>query len=192
LRTDGSSQTLQRFLQVAEPVVALFGAGHVGRAVAGALAPLPCQTWWVDERESEFPEILPDRTRRWVSADFEPILNQLPAGSFVLVMTHRHPLDYAICQAALARSDLAYVGLIGSITKKRRFQHQLGLDGLSESASKSLVCPIGFDQIAGKQPAVIAASVVAQLLSLFPSPPSAKRQGISHQDASASCVAGSF
>jgi xanthine dehydrogenase accessory factor len=85
--------------------------------------------------------------------------------SLVLIMTHDHPLDMAITAAALSRG-FPYVGLIGSATKRARFEKRFRELGLGESRIRSLICPIGLPEIAGKEPAVIAASVAAQLLQV--------------------------
>jgi xanthine dehydrogenase accessory factor len=86
-------------------------------------------------------------------------------GSLILVMTHDHPLDMAITAAALKR-DFPYVGLIGSATKRARFEKRFRELGLAEETIRSLVCPIGLSGIADKDPAVIAVSVTAQLLQV--------------------------
>lgn len=152
--------------RAAWPLVALFGAGHVGTAIARALGPLPCRVRVIDSRTGLLPK---------ATATLEPLLTPapetaapaLPAGSFVLVTTHSHPLDLEIVAACLARADLAWVGLIGSLTKRRRFESQLRARGLAAAAIDRLVCPIGIAGIEGKAPAVIAASVAAQLLIAF-------------------------
>ena len=87
-------------------------------------------------------------------------------GSFVLILTHDHALDLAITGAALQRDDLPFVGLIGSATKRARFERRLRELGLADLKIASLICPIGLPGISGKEPAVIAASVVGQLLAL--------------------------
>ena len=92
------------------------------------------------------------------------IVPRIPAGCFVLVMSHSHPLDLEVCAAALRRDDLPYVGLIGSATKKARFLKRFAEAGLSPAEIARLSCPIGLDGVAGKHPAVIAASVAADLL----------------------------
>lgn len=143
------------------PVVALFGAGHVGRAVVRALAALPCRVRWADSRGA-FPDPLPDGV-----AVAPPEMAEVPAGAFVLVMTHSHPQDLELVEAALRRDDVAWIGLIGSSTKRRRFEGQLRARGVAPAAIGRLVCPIGIRGIEGKQPAVIAASVAAQLLIAF-------------------------
>jgi xanthine dehydrogenase accessory protein XdhC len=149
------------------PTVALFGAGHVGRALIHALAPLPCRITWIDSRPGIFPEPVGSSIQTITSEHPAERVRHLPAGSFVLVMTHSHPLDLDIIDAALRRPDLAWLGLIGSETKRRRFESQLRARGLSPEAIARLVCPIGLQGIAGKEPAVIAASVAAQLLIAF-------------------------
>ena len=142
----------------------LFGAGHVGRALVLALAPLPFRVRWIDGREDAFPSHMPANVTPVRSGAPEAELALGPPGAFVLVMTHAHPLDLAITAAALGRSDLPFVGLIGSATKQARFERRFRAAGLAENRIASLVCPIGLPGIRGKEPAVIAASVTAQLL----------------------------
>jgi xanthine dehydrogenase accessory factor len=144
--------------------VALFGAGHVGRALALALAPLPVAVDWIDPRPEAFPGAVPRNAAARLEADPASAVRGLPAGSAVLVMTHSHPLDLAIVAAAMARADLGPVGLIGSATKRARFLSRLRAVGHGDAAEARLVCPIGLPGIAGKEPAVIAASVAAQVL----------------------------
>lgn len=165
--------------------VALFGAGHVGRAVASLLATLPCRLAWIDSRLDAFPP--PSRGR--VCADPASEVAALPAGGFALVMTHDHQLDYAIVSAALRRGDLGFVGLIGSETKRARFASRLAREGIDDAA---LVCPIGLAGIDGKHPAEIAIAVVAQMMQARPvSPPhlGPLPQGKKEQRLAASCGA---
>jgi xanthine dehydrogenase accessory factor len=142
----------------------LFGAGHVGRALVLALAPLPFAVRWVDPREDAFPAHVPANARPVRSADPAAELAHASPGAFVLVMTHDHPLDLAVTAAALSRPDLPFVGLIGSATKRARFERRFRELGIAPARIAALVCPIGLPGIAGKEPAVIAASVTAQLL----------------------------
>ena len=146
--------------------VALFGAGHVGKALVKLLADLPCRVAWIDEREGEFPDALPPRVRRIVTDAPEDAVADLPAGCDVLVMTHSHQLDFQVVEAALRRGDLAYVGLIGSRTKRARFVSRLVSHGRSEQEIARLTCPIGVPGAGGKHPAEIAIAVAAQLLQL--------------------------
>jgi xanthine dehydrogenase accessory factor len=142
----------------------LFGAGHVGRALVLALAPLPFDVTWIDPRLEAFPAAMPANVRAVHLLDPAAALAGVAAGGFVLVMTHSHALDLEIIHAALAAEHFAYVGLIGSATKRARFLHRLRGTSLAGEALSLLVCPIGLAGIASKAPAAIAASVAADLL----------------------------
>ena len=174
--------------------VLLFGAGHVGRALVRALAPHQCQLLWVDSREQEFPAEIPGNVTALISTDVGQVISAAAAGSYLLIMTHRHPLDFEICELALARGDFGLVGLIGSATKRRRFTRAMARAGLATDLIAKLCCPIGVPGIHGKQPAVVAASVVAQLLQLHETGAdhAARRVGISEKQAEASPISGSF
>jgi len=152
----------------------LFGAGHVGRAIAQALAPLNVVVDWIDEREEEFPAQFhehggahrsdwPAHIRKVCVDAVEAEVRGAPAGAFYLVLTHRHDLDQRISEAVLTRADFGFFGLIGSQTKRARFMHRFEQRGLDASR---MTCPIGLPGIEGKEPEVIAASVVAQLLAV--------------------------
>lgn len=146
--------------------IMLFGAGHVGQAVARTLSPLPFRVTWIDSRVGLFPP--------GMSAAFETIHSDDPAaevaraeaGSIFVVMTHSHQLDEEICLQVLQRGDFTWLGLIGSDTKRRRFVHRLGQRGIEAIQLEKLVCPIGLSGIRGKQPATIALSLAAQLMTL--------------------------
>jgi xanthine dehydrogenase accessory factor len=143
--------------------VVLFGAGHVGKEVARILERLPCRLTWVDPRPDQFPS---QTTARVVIED-EPIfaVDEAPPGAFYLVMTHSHALDPEIVARALKRTDARFVGLIGSETKAAKFRSRLKQRGLSEQELKRLVSPIGLFK-AGKHPAEVAVSAVAQILEM--------------------------
>ena len=138
----------------------LFGAGHVGKEVARILERLPCRLTWVDSRPDQFPA----QTTARVVIDEEPIfaVDDAPPGAFYLVMTHSHALDYDIVERALRRSDARFVGMIGSETKAAKLRARLTARGVDASR---LVSPIGLFK-AGKHPAEVAVSAVAQLLQL--------------------------
>jgi xanthine dehydrogenase accessory factor len=166
LEADGALR--ETFAEARTPLL-LFGAGHVGRALALALAPLPFDLRWIDPRPEAFPSRAPPNARMVASADPTAELAAAPDGALILAMTHSHPLDLAIVSAALAARRFRYVGLIGSATKRARFLSQMRTAGLSEAALAELTCPIGVAGIEGKEPAVIAAAVAAQLLMVRPS-----------------------
>lgn len=151
----------------------LYGAGHVGRAIARALAPLDARVDWIDERDEEFPRQFFEHGGAWpehihkVCVDaVEGEVREAPAGAAYLVLTHRHDLDLRISEAILRRGDFGFFGLIGSKTKRQRFIHRFEQCGIAGSAIERMTCPIGIAGIEGKEPEVIAASVVAQLLAL--------------------------
>ncbi|KAA2242368.1 xanthine dehydrogenase accessory protein XdhC [Salinarimonas soli] len=142
----------------------LFGAGHVGRALVLALAPLPFRIRWIDSRANAFPAAMPGTVTPVSPRDPAPEIAAAPPGAFVLVMTHEHALDLAITADALKRPDLPFVGLIGSATKRARFERRLRELAIPPERIAALACPIGVPGIEGKEPAIIAASIAAQLL----------------------------
>ncbi|MDH5501873.1 MAG: xanthine dehydrogenase accessory protein XdhC, partial [Gammaproteobacteria bacterium] len=146
--------------------VAIFGAGHVGSAVVAALSKVDCRIRWIDNRRNIFPASLPPRVTRVDSPDPAREVHAMPPGAFFLVMTHSHPLDYDICQQVLERNDFAYCGLIGSVTKRRRFEKLMRDCEMPASSLERLSCPIGIGGISGKRPDEIAISVAAELLTI--------------------------
>ena len=146
--------------------VYLFGAGHVGRALALALAPLPFAVRWIDPRRDEFPKLAPANVTMVAAADPPAELAAAPDGALVLAITHSHPLDLAVVAEALRQDRFAYVGMIGSATKRARFVSQLSAAGIEAARVAKLVCPIGVAGVVGKEPAVIAVAVAAQLLTM--------------------------
>ena len=143
--------------------VYLFGAGHVGQAVARHAAGLPLQLAWFDTR-AEMAGI--DGVTVMDEAAITGCLSDAPDDAAVVIMTHDHPLDYELTLAALRRDRAGFVGLIGSDTKIARFTSRLKADGIGEAALERLTAPIGVPGVLGKEPDVIAISVLAQLLQL--------------------------
>ena len=160
----------------------LYGAGHVGRAIARLLATLDVSVDWIDERDEEFPAALinggwPAHIRKVALDGVEGEVRSAPAGAFYLVLTHRHDLDLRITEAVLRRGDFGFLGLIGSRTKRQRFVHRFEQLGIAAEMIERMTCPIGLPSIDGKEPEVIAVSVVAQLLALNAKdwPPASKK-----------------
>lgn len=145
----------------------LFGAGHVGAAIVRALAELPCYVTWVDERDDMFPATVPANVKIEATDTPEAVIDEAAPGTCFLVMTHSHALDQRLCEAVLKRSDACWLGLIGSKTKRMQFEHRLRERGIAHERLQDMVCPIGLPSITGKTPAVIAASVCAQLLQVW-------------------------
>jgi xanthine dehydrogenase accessory factor len=142
----------------------LFGAGHVGLAIVRALAHLPCSVTWVDEREDMFPSDVPSNVTVEATDVPEALVAAAPPHASYLVMTHSHALDQRLAEAIMARADVAWFGLIGSMTKRRQFERRLRERGADAARIDAMVCPIGLPGISDKAPAVIAVSVAAQLL----------------------------
>ena len=148
--------------------VALFGGGHVGRAIVDLLGQLPARVHWIDSRDEVFPTELPDDVETEHSNPVQAAVQDLTPGSNVLIMSFSHAEDLDVVAACLLRqrerADLGLVGLIGSKTKWASFRQRLLARGFSETELAHVRCPIGVPGIGGKQPQVIAVAVVAQLL----------------------------
>jgi xanthine dehydrogenase accessory factor len=145
----------------------LYGAGHVGRAIAHLLATLNVSVDWIDERDDEFPTAtLPTHIRKIAVDAVEAEVRAAPPDACYLVLTHQHDLDMRITEAILRRGDFAFLGLIGSHTKHQRFVHRFEERGIASELIARITCPIGLPGINGKEPELIAMAVVAQLLSL--------------------------
>ncbi|MGQ0533922.1 MAG: xanthine dehydrogenase accessory protein XdhC, partial [Caulobacteraceae bacterium] len=153
-------------MPVAPPdcTVYLFGAGHVGRALAAILGQLPCRVAWIDERKDAFPPTAAASVSMTRTDDPAAEAAKAPTGAYHLVMTHSHARDQEIVAALLRRGDFAYLGLIGSATKRARFAARLRAAGVGEAALARLVCPIGDAGIPGKEPGVIALAVAAEIM----------------------------
>ena len=148
--------------------VALFGGGHVGKAIVNILSTLPMQVMWIDSRDEIFPAELPTNVVCEHSDPVQAAVNDLTANSHVLIMSFSHAEDLDIVAACLLRqrerADLPFIGLIGSKTKWATFRHRLEDRGFSESELAHITCPIGVDGVKGKEPEVLAVAVAAQLL----------------------------
>ncbi|WP_066269419.1 xanthine dehydrogenase accessory protein XdhC [Hydrogenophaga palleronii] len=168
-RVDASLRgALRDRLTAGHQPLALFGGGHVGRAIVQALAPLPFDVTWIDSRDEVFPNDVPLQVNAEHSDPVQAAVPQLPPSASVLVMSFSHAEDLDIVAACLQRQrergDLRFIGLIGSATKWATFRSRLRHRGFSDAELARITCPIGLPGIVGKQPAVIAAAVVAQLL----------------------------
>ena len=144
--------------------VVVFGNGHVGRALVQVLATLPCAVTWVDQREHDFPTTMPVNATVFATDAPEDEVLDAPPGSWFLVMTHSHALDFELTARILARGDFAYLGLIGSPSKRAQFERKLAARGISADALKRITCPIGIGAIRSKEPGAIAVAVAAELL----------------------------
>ena len=168
--TAADASSLVQRLQSHHVPLALFGGGHVGKALVNVLGTLPFAVTWIDSRDEIFPELVPDNVACEHSDPVQAAVAQLAPGSRVLVMSFSHAEDLDIVAACLKRlrerGDLPYVGLIGSKTKWATFRHRLEERGFTEEELARITCPIGVPGIAGKEPEVIAVAVAAQLLQI--------------------------
>lgn len=148
----------------ANPAVLVFGGGHVGRALAAALALLPVRAIVVETR-AEALDGMPDGIETRLTAVPEEMVREAPAGAAYVVLTHDHALDFLIVAEALRRDDAAYVGMIGSKTKRATFRSwYLKTAGGDDAALTRLVSPIG-GEVKDKRPAVIAALAAAEIVA---------------------------
>lgn len=156
------------------PSVAVFGLGHVGLELARILARHDIELHLVDSRAEQVDAqrlaVLDDAVAR-VHVHHAPVpelvLGQVPRGTHVLVMTHDHAEDAALCDTALRCGHLASIGLIGSAAKWSRFRQRLAAEGHSPATLERITTPIGRPGLAGKHPATIAVSVAAELVRVF-------------------------
>ena len=152
--------------------LALFGGGHVGRAIVALCARLPLRVHWIDSREEIFPPDLPETLRTEHSDPVQAAVPGVAPGARVLIMSFSHAEDLDILAACLKRQrergDLASIGLIGSKSKWAAFRHRLEARGFAPEELDRVRCPIGLPGITGKQPEVIALAVVAQLMQDLP------------------------
>ncbi|AZZ46389.1 xanthine dehydrogenase accessory protein XdhC [Pseudomonadaceae bacterium SI-3] len=147
--------------------IAVFGAGHVGRALVQLLASLPCKVRWIDSRKSEFPAQIPAGVEKVVNDDVVDEVENMPAGSYFIVMTHNHQLDLELTAAILERNDFTYYGLIGSKSKRARFEHRLRDRGFQPERVQRMRCPMGIAEVKGKLPVEIAVSIAGEVIAIY-------------------------
>lgn len=168
---DEKPDALRKVQEFYEPVVmpdlniAVFGAGHVGSAVVAALSGLDCNIRWIDSRRNIFRNV-PGNVRAIEAPEPALEVAAMPPDSYYLVMTHSHAIDFDVCDRILRREDARYCGLIGSLSKRRRFEKRYRQQGMAQGMIDTLVCPIGVDGISGKKPAEIAVSAAAEILKV--------------------------
>jgi xanthine dehydrogenase accessory factor len=176
-----SSRLRQRMTTLSMPV-ALFGGGHVGRALIRAMAPLPFAVTWIDSRDDIYPADVPANVDCEHSDPPQRAVAGLAKHTCVLIMSFSHAEDLELVAACLARNracragggmmpgaaDLPFIGLIGSKTKWATFRRRLAERGFTPQELASVTCPIGVPGIRGKEPEVIAVAVTAQLLQQRP------------------------
>ena len=163
----GSANVLFECFPGAQVNLMLFGAGHVGKALVQILAQLPCRVCWVDTRAEQYPQQVPANVELVLSESPADEVSSMPPGSYYVVMTHNHPLDFAITEAVVKRGDARYMGLIGSDTKWRRFQMRFEHRGYDPQDYAVVRCPVGLAAVPGKLPMEVATSIAGELIALY-------------------------
>lgn len=186
----GQTSVLFEYFEQSSVNITLFGAGHVGQALIGILADLPCKVTWVDSREAQFPNPIFMRNlgnvTTVVSEHPQDMVAKAPDNSYFIVMTHNHQMDFDICQTILERRSFKYLGLIASKTKWRRFQQRFGHRDIDPALVRQMSCPIGLEEVPGKKPMEIAVSVAGEIIARYQQPqqPEQTEQLESEQSAS--------
>ncbi len=147
--------------------VALFGAGHVSRALTTILGELPCRVEVIDNRPELMTEALPDNASYHYCESPVSRIDELADDTWVVVFTHDHALDYSLCDRLLLNYRWAFTGLIGSATKALRFRKRLAQAGHDPAVIDRLASPVGLPEVKGKRPMEVAVSIAAQLQSLY-------------------------
>jgi xanthine dehydrogenase accessory factor len=169
LQPDGRVRLLERLDEML-PSVWIYGAGHVGQALARIAAELPVRLTWIDPRGQLLPPVPGREVTVLEVADPAQTVAQAQPGTYFVVLTHSHSLDYQLCREILKRADQAWIGVIGSKSKAARFRSRLLRDGFSAAEVAKLVCPMGLAGIQSKWPAAIAVSIATQLLASMSRP----------------------
>lgn len=168
----GSVTVLLESFPVTAMRLAVFGAGHVASALMLVLGQCDARIDWIDSRHDLFPKDLPANVKALQLDDPVSFVDELSDVHRCIIVTHDHALDYRLTHAILTRTEIDYIGLIGSDTKARRFMKRLEKDGVGPADRRRCHCPIGLASVRGKLPMEIAVSIVAEVLSLDPSPAS--------------------
>lgn len=161
----GSSKTtMVEHIQPATAAIAIFGTGHVGTALVNILTQTSYQVICIDNRPQQLPLDASSNIQSTYQKQPATYVNALPANAACVVMTHSHALDFDICASMLKRDDLSFYGLIGSQSKRQRFNRLFRQAELDEVQINRLTCPVGDTAVTSKRPGDIAITIAAQLL----------------------------
>jgi len=142
----------------------IFGAGHVSNALMNKLEGVGFNIFVIDSRENYLTQVKHEYINAILAKNPEIIIKNSPPDSYYLIMTHNHQIDLLICASILKKKSFSFIGLIGSKTKKIRFYKRLLRMNFNEELINKIECPIGMTQIQGKEPDIIAISIIARLL----------------------------
>ncbi|MHB8920789.1 MAG: xanthine dehydrogenase accessory protein XdhC [Halothiobacillus sp.] len=146
--------------------IVIFGSGHVGRALVQSLQHLNANLSIIDSREDQLNFSCAPQIQKICTDDWQSVIDRVSNTTYYIVLTHSHQLDFDLIEAILSKDRFRYCGLIGSKTKKIRFERKLSTLGFHANQIAKITCPIGLPEIQGKSPEVIAASVCAQILTI--------------------------
>ena len=159
-----SKTTMVEHMQPAGAAIAIFGAGHVGTALVNVLAQTQYNVVVIDNRPEQLPLDANSNIQPIYQNQPATCISSLAANTACVVMTHSHALDFDICAAMLKRHDLSFYGLIGSQSKRKRFDRLFRQAGLDDAQINRLTCPVGDTTLTSKRPGDIAITIAAQLL----------------------------
>ncbi|TCS38959.1 xanthine dehydrogenase accessory protein XdhC [Reinekea marinisedimentorum] len=163
----GSVAVLFEMMVVQQPTIQVHGAGHVGHALVQILSQLPLRIQWVDSRVDLFPEQVASNVDCIAEPYPEDAVKDAPENSLFIVLTHNHQLDFTLTEKIIARGDAAYLGVIGSDTKAKRFRMRLEHKGYSQAQVDQMTSPVGLAEVGGKLPMEVAVSIAGQVISIY-------------------------
>ena len=148
--------------------VAIFGAGHISRALMPILTKLPIRIYWIDDRAEQFEQYQGDTSQiNIICDDFISGLADLPEETYCLVITYSHKMDFDICEKIISRNSFTYLGMIGSRIKGNKFRDRLLQKGYPKETVDKFICPIGAKQKFLKSPTAIAVTIAMDLLNFL-------------------------
>jgi len=148
--------------------VAIFGAGHISRALMPILTKLPIRIYWIDDRAEQFEQYQGDTSQiNIICDDFISGLADLPEETYCLVITYSHKMDFDICEKIISRNSFTYLGMIGSRIKGNKFRDRLSQKGYPKETVDKFICPIGAKQKFLKSPTAIAVTIAMDLLNFL-------------------------
>ena len=148
-----------------KPNLYIFGSGHIGQAIISKLEDINFNTFIIDSREDYLNMTNIKDVNYLLSKKPWEVVSKLDDNSYFIVLTHSHDFDLKILNEVLKKNN-TFVGLIGSITKKKRCYKRLITNGHNKSIVEKIECPIGIDIGNSKDPNEIAFSIITRILCI--------------------------
>ena len=146
------------------PALYVFGAGHVGQAIAVTASALPIRLTLVDSRSDIVTHFAAPDNCTLLCEDPLSRVQQIENGAGALIMTHDHDLDYQLGMELFNHPSLCFRGIIGSKSKTARFMKRYRQTGIADSLLDTLKMPLAQAAPPGKEPGVIALGVLHEFL----------------------------